>query len=50
MMAPKELLPEELRKRLEEERRLKTMLPVERSEFKGGAGPLNSRGRVFKRL
>eukprot|EP00434_Breviolum_minutum_P019096 symbB.v1.2.016834.t1/scaffold1278.1/size127201/3 len=38
MMAPKEMLTEELRKKLEEERRAKTMLPVNVTdrEFKGG--------------
>ena len=39
MMAPKEMLTEELRKKLEEERRAKTMLPVNVTdrEFKGGS-------------
>lgn len=39
MMAPKEMLPEELRKKLEEEKRAKTMLPVSMTDrdFKGGS-------------
>lgn len=37
VMAPKEHLSEELRAKLEEERRAKTMLPVGDREFKGGS-------------